>query len=338
MQTQKTADPAMHAWIASWPIERRTKQVSASKPFYGIPIDLQAMILEYALETHEPDDIVITASILNDAYYIHSAESSMTRKGSRALLEVNALSRELALKKFSGSLLNLPHPRTALYIDPTPVLSTFRFDPVNDVICMAPFHNMAIHIFPGLRDSLPPGHAPALDDDLHLSLYMKAKFEWSTQVQTPGEFEFAQLSAIIPSRLEMYQHQLWRLSNIQNMRLPFEDLEILLSMDTRPTVEQATHKIELIVNFLLSNRSLKKVFIERPHYLARSRRNRRRTKKRDAWLIDVSREDERILQKCAMEKAKKSGTTLTPEELEHVQAKYLTRCILFILDRVGVDS
>ncbi|KAM3080160.1 hypothetical protein ACMFMF_003569 [Clarireedia jacksonii] len=318
MRKRRAADPATQAWIESCPINQRASQISASKTFYGISTDLQIMIMEYALRAHEPDTIVVSASLLNDAYYIHKPPS--TKKGSRALLEVNALSRELALKKFSGSLRTIPvPPLPAFYKDPTPVLSTLRFDPVNDII--------------NIRANL--GRAA---DNLEKVLYQHFKHEYQLRLLNSEHVHVGEGILMKAPLLLSYRKQLWKLSSsIQNLRISFRDLDLLTGIDTRPSFQQVCLKTVTIVDFLLSNKSLKKVIIEKPYWEARSREGRRRTVKGDAWVLDFSREGERRLQKRERAEAEKMGVELTVEDLETVQTRSLVECILFILSGKGLD-
>ncbi|KAM3075694.1 hypothetical protein ACMFMG_007825 [Clarireedia jacksonii] len=332
MRKRRAADPATQAWIESCPINQRASQISASKTFYGISTDLQIMIMEYALRAHEPDTIVVSASLLNDAYYIHKPPS--TKKGSRALLEVNALSRELALKKFSGSLRTIPvPPLPAFYKDPTPVLSTLRFDPVNDIINIRYFYHMVLHIFPGLAHAFPlRANLGRAADNLEKVLYQHFKHEYQLRLLNSEHVHVGEGILMKAPLLLSYRKQLWKLSSsIQNLRISFRDLDLLTGIDTRPSFQQVCLKTVTIVDFLLSNKSLKKVIIEKPYWEARSREGRRRTVKGDAWVLDFSREGERRLQKRERAEAEKMGVELTVEDLETVQTRSLVECILFIL-------
>jgi hypothetical protein len=309
--------------------------VSASKPFYGISTDLQIMIFEYMLKAHEPDDISLSASLLNDAYYVHKDRSSMARTGSRALLEVNYLSRKLALMKFSGTLNVLPVPFPGVYQDPTPVLSIFRFSPDTDVIYMDPFYTMAIRIFPGI--SLALSSEQDIDSDgLREFLYALRRWEWDIRLQETHDVPFEEIP-VVRAHLWAHREQMWRLSSIQNLVITYEDLVILTSMHTRLSYAQRALRVGFIVNWLLSNKSFKKLTIEKPYWMAGSREARRHMKQGDAWVLDFNREHERRFQERAKADARKLRVRLTPRDLEVVQAMSLIRCMMFILGGNAVN-
>ncbi|KAM0140185.1 hypothetical protein ACHAO1_002413 [Botrytis cinerea] len=125
----------MHNWKDNIPV------ISASKEFYGLPLDVAILLWTYVIENDEKQDYHIQPSLVDNVYHYDSSKdrsdegAKVKISGAHTLLRVNSLSRLLALKKFSGTL-----PIFNVQFDHYGIL---RFDPKRDFIHIHDFHYLA---------------------------------------------------------------------------------------------------------------------------------------------------------------------------------------------------
>ncbi|KAF7854183.1 hypothetical protein EAF04_010480 [Stromatinia cepivora] len=130
-------------WVECW--KDVAPVISASEEFYGLPETVIFMIWTCVLESDfEPQTYQVKPSLIENVFHARDKQINMT--GARALLQVNRLTRELALERFGGNI-----PIFAGQDKPPGIL---RFDAKEDTIYIKDFRIVAFQMTVSASDCL----------------------------------------------------------------------------------------------------------------------------------------------------------------------------------------
>lgn len=129
-------------WLRSW--KDQTPLISASKKFYGVPEAILIIIWTHILENDEPETFRVRPSLMEDVFHAQETKFKVTR--ARTLLQINKLSRSIALQRFRGTL-----PIFAGEGKPPRIL---RFIPEKDIIRIEDFHLLILQMITPPEDDI----------------------------------------------------------------------------------------------------------------------------------------------------------------------------------------